>query len=81
LLALRVGRRYGREVERTIIELAKEHGIPAADAKVMGTSLTAMIDGLSLQFMLSPRAADRRYAIRTCMKMIGQWFPRFSEAA
>ncbi|MGH6882454.1 MAG: TetR family transcriptional regulator C-terminal domain-containing protein [Hypericibacter sp.] len=75
-LVLRVERRYSREVERTVTELAKEQGIAAADAKVMGTSLTAMIDGLWLQFMLSPRTADRRYAIRACLGMVGQWFSK-----
>jgi TetR/AcrR family transcriptional repressor of bet genes len=71
---LRVERRYSRELERTVMELAKEQRIPAADASVMATSLTAMIDGLWLQFMLDPRSADRRHAIKTCLGMVGQWF-------
>jgi TetR/AcrR family transcriptional repressor of bet genes len=73
-LVLRVERRYSRELERTVMELAREQRIPAADARVMATSLTAMIDGLWLQFMLDPRSADRRHAIRTCLGMVGQWF-------
>jgi transcriptional repressor BetI len=73
-LVLRVERRYSREFERTVRELAEEQRIKHADAAVMGTSLTAMIDGLWLQFMLDPKTADRRYAIKTCLAVAGQWF-------
>jgi AcrR family transcriptional regulator len=71
--AMRVERRYSRELERTVIELAKERRVAASDAKVMATSLTAMIDGLWLQFMLNPKSASRHYAVKTCLGMLRQW--------
>jgi TetR/AcrR family transcriptional repressor of bet genes len=75
-LVLRVERRYSRELERTVMELAKERSIASRDAKVMATSLTAMIDGLWLQFMLNPRSADRRHAVRTCLAIVAHWSGR-----
>jgi len=75
-LVLKVERRYSRELERTVMELAKERGIAPRDARVMATSLTAMIDGLWLQFMLNPKSADRRYAVRACLGMVGRWLPK-----
>lgn len=76
-LVLRVERRYSRELERTVMELAKEQGIAAA-ARVMGTSLTAMIDGLWLQFMLNPKSANRQRAIAACLGLLRRWFPQVS---
>ncbi|QEX23175.1 TetR family transcriptional regulator [Hypericibacter adhaerens] len=75
-LVLRVERRYSRELERTLRELAKGHDIAVAGAAVMGTSLTAAIDGLWLQFMLDPKSANRQRAVKTCLGLLEQWFPR-----
>ena len=77
-LVLRVERRYSHELERTVMELAKEQGIAAAAARVMGTSLTAMIDGLWLQFMLNPKSANRQRAIAACLGLLRRWFPQVS---
>jgi TetR/AcrR family transcriptional repressor of bet genes len=73
-LVLRVERRYSRELERTVMEIAKEQRITALEAKAMGTSLTATIDGLWLQFMLDPRSANRNRAITTCLNVLRRWF-------
>jgi hypothetical protein len=42
----------------------------------MGTSLTAAIDGLWLQFMLDPKSANRQRAVKTCLGLLKRWFPR-----
>jgi TetR/AcrR family transcriptional repressor of bet genes len=75
-VALRIERRYSRELERTVMELAREQRIAVADARVMGTSLTATIDGLWLQFMLDPKGANRNRAIAACLGVLRRWFPR-----
>jgi len=71
--AIRVERRYSRELERTVIAMAKVRRIPTVDAKVIATSLVAMIDGLWLQFMLTPKSAGRHYAVKACLGMLRQW--------
>ncbi|MFZ5791776.1 MAG: TetR family transcriptional regulator C-terminal domain-containing protein [Pseudomonadota bacterium] len=73
--AMRVERRYIRELEQAVRETARGQGIAPAAATAMADALTAAIDGLWLQFMLSPRRNDRAHALATCRGLLGQFFP------
>jgi transcriptional repressor BetI len=79
--AMRVERRYIRELERAVREAARTQGIGPAAATAMANALTAVIDGLWLQFMLSPRRNDRAHALATCRGLLGQFFPKLRSKA
>jgi TetR/AcrR family transcriptional repressor of bet genes len=53
----------------------------AAAITAMANALTAVIDGLWLQFMLSPRRNDRAHALATCRGLLGQFFPKLRSKA
>lgn len=78
--AMRVERRYIRELEQALREVARAQGVAPAAAAAMADALTAAIDGLWLQFMLSPRRNGRAHALATCRGLVRQFFPKLERA-
>jgi hypothetical protein len=72
---INVERRYSREINRTIREIALQEGIEAQQAQLIAISLIAMIDGFWLQFMIDPQTSTRNRAISSCLGFLHLMFP------
>ncbi|HZT18130.1 MAG TPA: TetR family transcriptional regulator C-terminal domain-containing protein, partial [Dongiaceae bacterium] len=68
--AMRLERRYTRELERELRRLLAAGGLDLRSAPPIVATLAAMIDGFWLQAMLNPRDFDREAAVAACIAFL-----------
>lgn len=71
---------YGEMMRALIQDIVEEGPYPAIDPDLVVTGIAAMTDGLWLDVLLEPKAADRRRAVRSVMLFLAGLFPRHLNA-
>jgi TetR/AcrR family transcriptional repressor of bet genes len=67
---------YFAETRALCQEIVTAGGYGETDPDWVARGLNAMIDGLWLDILTSPKAVDRKLAKRTCLALLGAVFPR-----
>ena len=67
---------YFAETRALCAEIVRAGGYGEIDPDRVARGLNAMIDGLWLDILTSPKAIDRKDAKRTCLALLGAVFPR-----
>ena len=67
---------YFAETRALCQEIVAAGGYTAIDPDWVARGLNAMIDGLWLDILTSPKAIDRKDAKRTCLALLGAVFPQ-----
>ncbi len=67
---------YFAETRALCQEIVRSAGYPDIDPDWVARGLNAMIDGLWLDILTSPKAVDRKLARQTCLALLGAVFPR-----
>jgi TetR/AcrR family transcriptional repressor of bet genes len=67
---------YFAETRALCQEIVASGGYGETDPDWVARGLNAMIDGLWLDILTSPKAVDRKLAKRTCLALLGAVFPR-----
>ena len=67
---------YFAETRALCQEIVAAGGYKAIDPDWVARGLNAMIDGLWLDILTSPKAIDRKDAKRTCLALLGAVFPQ-----
>jgi TetR/AcrR family transcriptional repressor of bet genes len=65
---------YFAETRSLCQEIVQAGGYTGIDADLVARGLNAMIDGLWLDILTSPKAIDRKLAKRTCLALLGAVF-------
>ena len=67
---------YFAETRALCQELVQAGGYSAIDSDWVARSLNAIVDGLWLDILTTPKAIDRKEAKRTCLTLLAAVFPR-----